>query len=164
MTASLTSSISPAVATELAFRLRVLGNAYFSVHTAPDSDSVAEFHRLFKDPLTMPCPPWQSASDSSEGAGLRHSGPCARQALAWYQRFGFQGVSESDQADHIGYLLTFAGVLLGAGADPDTLRDYAHEHLLWIPSYCDRLGAAARTPFYRELAEETRLAVLNFIG
>jgi TorA maturation chaperone TorD len=164
MTASLTSSISPAVATELAFRLRVLGNAYFSVYAAPDPDSVAEFERLFKDPLTMPCPPWQSASDAPEGAVPRLMGPPSRQALAWYQRFGFQGVSESDQADHIGYLLTFAGVLLETGADQDTLEHYAHDHLAWIPAYCERLGAAARTPFYRELAEETRLAVLNFIG
>lgn len=164
MTASLTSSISPAVATELAFRLRVLGNAYFSVYAAPDPDSVAEFQRLFKDPLTMPCPPWQSASEAPEGVVPRRLGPPARQALAWYQRFGFQGVSESDQADHIGYLLTFAGVLLETGSDPDTLQRYAHDHLAWIPAYCERLGAAARTPFYRELAEETRLAVLNFIG
>jgi TorA maturation chaperone TorD len=164
MTATLISQISPAVATELAFRLRVLGNAYFSVYAAPDSDSVAEFHRLFSDPLAMPCPPWQSASDAPEGAGLRLTGPPARQALAWYLRFGFQGVSESAQADHIGYLLTFAGVLLESGADPDTLQYYAHDHLRWIPAYCERLGAAARTPFYRELAEETRLAVLNFIG
>ena len=164
MTATPTTQISPAVATELAFRLRVLGNAYFSVHTAPDSDSAAEFQRLFKDPLTMPCPPWQSASDSPEGAGLRLMGPPARQALGWYQRFGFQGVSESDQADHIGYLLTFAAVLLETGNDPDTLQHYANDHLLWIPAYCERLVAAARTPFDRELAEETRLAVLNFIG
>jgi TorA maturation chaperone TorD len=164
MTATLSSQISPAVAIELAFRLRVLGNAYFSVHAAPDSDSVAEFQRLFKDPLTMPCPPWQSASDAPEGAGLRLMGPSARQALAWYQRYGFQGVNETDQADHIGYLLTFAGVLLESGADPDTLQHYAHDHLHWIPAYCERLGAAARTPFYRELAEETRLAALNFIG
>jgi len=93
MTATSITQISPAVATELAFRLRVLGNAYFSVYAAPDPDSVAEFHRLFKDPLTMPCPPWQSASDAPEDAVPKRSGAPARQALAWYRRFGFQGVS-----------------------------------------------------------------------
>jgi TorA maturation chaperone TorD len=148
----------------LAFRLRVLGNAYFSVNTAPDSDSVAEFHRLFKDPLTMPYPPWQSASDSPLGAVPALMEPSIRHALAWYQRFGFEGVGEFDQADHIGYLLTFASVLLETDTDPDTLHHYAHDHLLWIPAYCERLAASARTPFYRELAEETRLAVLNSIG
>jgi hypothetical protein len=80
----------------LAFRLRVLGNAYFSVNTAPDSDSVAEFHRLFKDPLTMPYPPWQSASDSPLGAVPALMEPSIRHALAWYQRFGFEGVGEFD--------------------------------------------------------------------
>jgi TorA maturation chaperone TorD len=164
MTASTTASLSPAVAAALAFRLRVLGNAYFSVNTAPDSDSVAEFHRMFKDPLTMPCPPWQSASDSRQGAVSLPMGLSARQALAWYRRFDFEGVGESDQADHIGNLLTFAGVLLETGADPDTLQHYAHDHLLWIPAYCECLAAAARTPYYRELAEETRLAVLNYVG
>lgn len=164
MTASTTAPLSPAVASALAFRLRVLGNAYFSVNTAPDSDSVAEFHRLFKDLLTMPCPPWQSASDAPLGAVPLFMGPPARRALAWYQRFGYEGVGEFDQADHIGHLLTFAGALLEADADPDTLQHYAHDHLLWIPAYCERLAEAARTPFYRELAEETRLAVLNFIG
>ena len=161
MTASMTA---PGVSTELAFRLRVLGNAYFSVNAAPDAASVAEFHRLFKDPLNMPCPPWQSASDLREGARPRPMGPSARSALAWYQRIGCTGLGESDQADHIGFLLTFAGVLLETDSDPDTLQRYAHDHLLWIPAYCERLAAAARTPFYRELAEETRLAVLNFIG
>jgi TorA maturation chaperone TorD len=164
MTTAITAASSPTIGSELAFRLRVLGNAYFSVNTAPDSDSVAEFHRLFKDPLTMPCPPWQSGSESPEGAGHLLMGPSARQALSWYRRFGFQGVSETDQADHIGFLLTFAGVLLETGAEPGTLQDYAHDHLLWIPAYCERLAAVARTPFYRELAEETRLAVLNFMG
>jgi TorA maturation chaperone TorD len=90
--------------------------------------------------------------------------PSVRHALAWYQRFGFEGVGEADQADHIDYLLTFASVLLETDTDPDTLHHYAHDHLLWIPSYCARLAASARTPFYRELAVETRLAVLNFIG
>lgn len=159
---------TPAVSTELAFRLRVLGNAYFSINAAPDAASAAEFGRLFKDPLTMPCPPWQSASDSldgaTDGATPRLMGPSTRSALAWYQRFGFTGVGESDQADHIGFLLIFAGVLLEKDAELETLQRYAHDHLNWIPAYCERLAAAARTPFYRELAEETGLAVLNFIG
>lgn len=164
MAATLISHIAPAVAAELALRLRVLGNAYFSVYAAPDADSEAEFHRLFKDPLAMPCPPWQSASADVSGAGLPLMGASARQALAWFERFGFQGVTESTQADHIGHLLSFAGMLLESGAGPETLQQYAHDHLAWIPAYCERLAAAARTPFYRELAEETRLAVLSFIG
>lgn len=156
--------IASTVASALAFRLRVLGNAYLSVHTAPDPDSAAEFHRLFKDPLAMPCPPWQSSYDASDEVVPEPMGPTVRQALAWHQRFDFHGVGRSDQADHIGFLLTFAGLLLEADADRDTLQHFAHDHMLWIPAYCERLAAAARTPFYRELAEETRLAALNFIG
>ena len=158
-----TSTITPAVSTALAFRLQVLGNAYRSINVAPDAASAAEFGRLFTDPLGMPCPPWQSASDSPDGATPRLMGPATRSALAWFERFGFTAVGDFDQADHIGFLLAFAGLLIDTNADAATLRRYAIDHLNWIPAYCERLSAAARTPFYRELAEETGLAVRNFM-
>lgn len=146
----------------LASRLRVLGSAYLTREHAPDARAAIEFVRLFEDPTAGPCPPCQSAFLSPPAYSPRKLASLPNKALTWYRRFGFGSLAGDRPADHVGLLLTFAGHLLDADPSPTMLVSFSNEHLLWIDNFCERLTTEARHPFYRELAESTRMAVRSY--
>lgn len=148
----------------LASRLRVLGLAYLAREEAPDARASAEFTRLFENPLASPCPPCQSAFLAAAGDAPRKLAALPNKALTWYRRFGFGSLAQDQPADHVGLLLTFAGHLIDADPSPGMLVSYSNEHLLWICDFCDRLAVETRHPFYRELAESTRMAVRSYLA
>ena len=114
-----------------------------------------EHTRLFLSPEGAPCPPWQSVQ-GEEGTLL---GEAHHSALRWYREAGLEPVAESEPADHAGLLLSFYAKMVEEEAESEVLARYREEHLAWIPEFCERLEAAARLPFYREVARQTRLAL-----
>ncbi len=146
----------------LASRLRVLGLAYLSRCGAPDARACAEFARLFEDIATAPCPPCQSLFIASPTTSPRKLAALPNKVLTWYRRFGFGSLANDRPADHVGLLLTFAGHLLDADPSPAMLVAFSKDHLLWIHDFCERLNSEARHPYYRELAESTRMALLSY--
>ncbi len=146
----------------LASRLRVLGLAYLTRNGAPDARACAEFARLFEETLTAPCPPCQSLFMASPASSPRKLSSLPNKILTWYRRFGFGSLADDRPADHVGLLLTFAGHLLDADPSPAMLVAFSRDHLLWIHDFCERLAREARHPYYRELAESTRMALRSF--
>ena len=146
----------------LASRLRVLGSAYLTREHAPDARAAVEFARLFEDPAASPCPPCQSSFLPPPAYAPRKLAAMPNKALTWYRRFGFGSLAQERPADHIGLLLTFAGHLLDADPSPNMLTSFSKQHLFWIGDFCERLSTEARHPFYRELADSTRMAVRSY--
>ena len=146
----------------VASRLRVLGSAYLARDSAPDARAAAEFFRLFEDLAAAPCPPLQSRFTASPDIPPRKLAALPNKALTWYRRFGFPSLAENRPADHVGLLLSFAGHLIEADPSPAMLVSFSRDHLQWINDFCDRLAAEARHPYYRELAESTRMALRGY--
>lgn len=146
----------------VASRLRVLGLAYLTRSGAPDARACAEFERLFEGTAGAACPPCQSLFTSSPAISPRKLSALPNKVLTWYRRFGFGSLAENCPADHVGLLLTFAGHLLEADPSPAMLVSFSSDHLLWIHGFCERLSTEARHPYYRELAESTRMALRSY--
>ncbi len=72
--------------------------------------------------------------------------------------------------DHIGAELNFLAILIGKWKnEPDKKLYYAdlakrflEEHLMgWIPQFCQDMGRAADSLFYRRLAEMTEVMIMT---
>lgn len=137
---------------ELVRELVACGRGFLS----PPEEESREHVRLLLSPEGAPCPPWQSAHEAAGTLfGVSH-----HRALEWYRRYGFEPRLESEPADHVGLLLTFAAWLVEQGEDP---RGYAADHLAWLDGYCARLGEEARTAYWKELAARTRRVVSELV-
>jgi TorA maturation chaperone TorD len=110
-----------------------------------------EYTRLFLDPAGAPCPPWQSVYDEEP----QLMGSAHYKALSWCRRYGLQPRLDNEPADHIGLLLAFYAHLLREGAPPTDLDAFHHDHLGWIPRYCELLLQHARHPLFRFAASLT---------
>lgn len=110
-----------------------------------------EYTRLFLDPGGAPCPPWQSVYDEEP----QLMGSAHYKALLWCRRYGLQPRMDNEPADHIGLLLAFYAHLLREGASRADLDAFHHDHLDWIPRYCELLLQHARHPLFRFAARLT---------
>ncbi len=107
------------------------------------------YNNLFFNPAGTPCPPWQSA----HGEEGRLMGEAHLRILDWFRRHGIEPRTTDDPADHIGLILLFYSQLLRGKADPEDIKAFSHEHLQWIPDYCECIMRNTTHPFYRLLAE-----------
>ena len=94
--------------------------------------------------------------------GLERQGPMF-DTRSWYRRYGVEVPDWRKRPDdNIVHQLQFLAHLLRTG-DPEALADAARfldgGLLAWLPEFAARIGARARTPFYRAFARLTHAAV-----
>lgn len=132
---------------------------------APGVDAVTlqdlrvEHARLFVGFGDLPAPPYESVyrdrdGDEELGPVL---GPSTTAVQHWYRTYGVDlSATWSDLPDHVATELEFAAHL--SATEGDAVCDqFLAEHLrAWVDEFFDRVAAAAREPFYQELAETTR--------
>jgi len=120
--------------------------------------ALAEEHqRLFIGPDHLDAPPWGSVYLDEEGTLFGDSTLAVRHFL------DAEGVTlhteQHEPEDHIGLLFWAAAWLAEAGR-PAALHLLIDEHIRpWSDAYLDKLGEAARHPFYRALERLARLTL-----
>jgi TorA maturation chaperone TorD len=110
------------------------------------------------------CSPYESVYRTEDATLF---GPTTAQVKQEYARFGYSLASGlNEPADHIGLELAFVAALLQDGG-PEALAAlpiFMEEHLMrFAPTFCAKLKATARTPFYQAIAELT-LEVITSIS
>ena len=126
----------------------------------------ADFNRLFVGPGPLLAPPWESAQ---RGVDRLLFGPSTLEVRAWYARFGLEAPNRGREPDdHLGLELGFLAHLCERGQalvakDPAALAErlraldaFLDQHVLaWAPGFLEQILGAARTEYYRGLANLT---------
>ncbi len=133
----------------------------FELEIIDTSEEIEEdFTQLFVDPTTAILPYESLYNYSSlEEKGLWTS--TTREVEEFYTRAGL--VLNEDvldiPPDHLGLEFLFVSYLLENNMI-DPLRLFFDRHIVkWVPQYCDMLQQAAKTAFYRTVAELTKEVV-----
>lgn len=116
-----------------------------------------DFTELFIGPVELKAIPW--------GSPYLHEkrllcGPSTQALVQFYQHYGILVNTQlNEPVDHIGLMLSVVSSLLERAAnepddtDLEVLRVLLAEHLLpWSNRFCEKLLAAAQTPYYRGMA------------
>lgn len=119
-------------------------------------DLIWEYRRLFVGPAKMPCPPWGSVYTDRDCVVFGASTLALR---AWMRASGIQRLGdEKTPEDHIGLMLALMAWI--SQEKPELLKDFLLDHLLpWSSHYLSQLDEAARQPFYKGLAQITKMSL-----
>ncbi len=134
-----------------------------------------EYDRLFEGPGHVQVPPYESVhrKDVSEMERGLLMGPATIDARRRYADVGLAIVQGfTDLPDHIAVELEFMCYLCAkeaeaGGSERDgkfvqAQRDFIREHLMkWLPDMADKVVAASKVRFYRDLAQITRAYVIS---
>lgn len=121
-----------------------------------DSDLLAEYRRLFVGPAPKPAPPWGSVYTDRECVVF---GLTTLELRRWMREHRIaRTTDEHTPEDHIGLMLALMAHI--ARTQPDALDDYLQTQLLtWSSHFLTQLEEASEHPFYRGLAQLTRLSL-----
>ena len=124
-----------------------------------------EYTRLFIGPYKLPCPPLESVYTSPARLMMQEA---YDDVGGMYKRAGLDLGKGEVMYDHIGAELNFIAVLLDrltsapgdSSLNNELIAQFAAEHLKnWVPLFVDDLDKATDAPFYKALAQTTRLAI-----
>ena len=124
-----------------------------------------DYTRMFIGPYELPAPPWESAYLNEERLLFQEETLAVRRAYLKYALIAKDYGHEAD--DHLGLELDFMYQLSSLALQKIKDEDYGglveilldqqnflDEHLLkWVPSFCQKTGASARTKFYQGMAK-----------
>lgn len=108
----------------------------------------AEFHRLFVGPDRLVAPPYESVYRSPNPLLMQ---PETLAVRSQYQAHGL-AVEPGQPEDHLATELAFYAILQERGLTA-AQRSFYQEHLQrWVGTFCNRVIAGSRSPFYQALA------------
>lgn len=110
-----------------------------------------DYERLFVGPAHLEAAPWGSVYLDPDQIVFGDSEIALRK---WERERGITTKAEGSRepADHIGRMFILLAVL--ANERPCLVTEYLTDHLMpWAPRYFELLGSAARTGFYRCIAD-----------
>ncbi|HYF92440.1 MAG TPA: molecular chaperone TorD family protein [Symbiobacteriaceae bacterium] len=153
---------------ELAEALREVAAVYLDLVERPapplglpdGAADVAEFHRLFVGPGALVAPPYESVYLSTEKVLMQAETLAVRE---FYRSYGKElAPDHREPDDFLAFELEFYAYLQTQVHGLEAMQRFCTEHLeRWVPTFCERVITATRSPFYRSLAEITREVILT---